>query len=371
MNSRNLVMLLAIIVGSGLLYITNKDDYSRPDPIPTAIASFSELAVEQVVRVEMMLGDASVVLEREGDDWKVPSAWNYPGDRTEIERLLSDVRSISGAHQRASKAESHGTFQVDDAGGLKLALKDSTGTALAELVIGKADGVQRTFIRLANSDEVYSVAPNLRNRAGFAGWSLEAGRWTDKVLFQLPPDSVVTRMHIETAEGNAQLTLKASPAPGTDNPEPGNPEPAGVLLGSDDPEWMVQFSSNAEPVLADESTVKGIISALKNIQSAEPADPSDSAALGLDPVQSFIEIELADGSIHTVQFGSEVDLSVGGKGVAARVIGQQRTALVRNWVLDSLLQVGETLRAVVEPEEPTAAETPAVEAPAVETPAVE
>ena len=78
MNSRNFAMVLAIIVGSGLLYYTNEDEYSDDVEIPTAIASFSGLAVDQVARVEMMLGDSSVVLEREGEDWKVPSAWNYP-----------------------------------------------------------------------------------------------------------------------------------------------------------------------------------------------------------------------------------------------------------------------------------------------------
>ena len=349
MNSRNFAMVLAIIVGSGLLYYTNEDEYSDDVEIPTAIASFSGLAVDQVTRVEMMLGDSSVVLEREGEDWKVPSAWNYPGDQAEIERLLQDIQSITGAHQRASKAQSHGTFEVGDRGGLKVALKDSAGTSLADLVIGKADGYQRSFIRIGGSDEVYSVAPNLRNRVGFAGGSLEAGRWTHKMLFQLPPDAVVTRMHIQTPEANAQLDWKNSP-----QSVPEDPTQVTVVSGSDDPLWMVRFSSEVESVPADESTVKGIITALKNVQAAEPADPTDAPALGLDPVQSFIEIELADGSIHTIQFGSEQDLSVGGKGVAARVIGNHRTVLVRDWVEESLLKVGEVLRAVVEPEAPPA-----------------
>lgn len=40
--------------------------------------------------------------------------------------------------------------------------------------------------------------------------------------------------------------------------------------------------------------------------------------------------------------------------MAARVIGNHRTVLVRDWVQDSLLKVGEVLRAVVEPEAPPA-----------------
>ncbi len=241
MNPRNLSMLLAIIIGAGLLYYFEKDPYSGPTEVPVAIAAFTRLDVQQVMRIEMMQGTNSVVLERQADSWSVASVWDYPADHQEIDRLLADIRSIAAAHQRASKVASHSTFDVSDEAGLKIALKDSAGQTMTDLVIGKRDGFSRSFIRIAGSNEVYSVSPNLRARAAFAGSTLEAERWTDKVLFRLPADAVVRRMHIETPEGLSQLIWKPSenpPAPQEDE----NP----LVAGTEDPLWMVRSSAEGE-----------------------------------------------------------------------------------------------------------------------------
>ncbi|MGE4612893.1 MAG: DUF4340 domain-containing protein [Planctomycetota bacterium] len=344
MNPRNLSMLLAIIIGAGLLYYFEKDPYSGPTEVPVAIAAFTRLDVQQVMRIEMMQGTHSVVLERQADSWSVASVWDYPADHQEIDRLLADIRSIAAAHQRASKVASHSTFDVSDEAGLKIALKDSSGQTMTDLVIGKRDGFSRSFIRIAGSNEVYSVSPNLRARAAFAGSTLEAERWTDKVLFRLSADAVVRRMHIETPEGLSQLIWKPSenpPAPQEDE----NP----LVSGTEDPLWMVRSSAEGELFPADETTVKGIISSLKNVQAAWPMDPSDMAALGLDPASSFIEIELANGSIHTIQFGQERELPAGGQGFTARVVGDHRTVLVRQWIKDSLLKGADVLRVAQDP----------------------
>ena len=348
MNPRNVRMLLAIIIGAGLLYYFEKDPYSEPTEVPVAIAAFTQLDVQQVARVEMMQGTDSVVLEKQGNSWSVPSVWDYPADHQEVDRLLTDIRSITAAQQRASKVASHSTFDVNDEVGLKIALKDSAGQTLTDLVLGKRDGFSRSFIRISGSNEVYSVSPNLRARAPFAGSTLEAGRWTNKVLFQLPADAVVRRMHIETPEGLSQLIWKASETP----PEPQADETP-VVSGTEDPLWMVRSSTDGELAPADETTVKGIISALNNVQAAWPIDPSDMAALGLDPATSFIEVELSDGSIHTIQFGQERELPVGGQGFTARVVGDHRTVMVRKWIKESLLKGADVLRAEQEsPQDP-------------------
>ena len=120
--------------------------------------------------------------------------------------------------------------------------------------------------------------------------------------------------------------------------------------------WMI---IEPETGPADETTVKGILSALKNVQSAEPADPSDLAALGLEPPNSFIEGELEDGSTFLIQFGLDTELAVGGDGVYARVAAKRSAAIIRSWVRDSLLKELDTLRAT--PPEPEPAPEPAPE----------
>ncbi len=339
MNSKNLLMILAIAIGSALLFNTSKEDYSEPIAVPDTMAAFADLDIDQVTRIEMTQGDTSVILERDESEWIVPSVWNYPGEKIDIEDLLADIRSITSPQQRASKPSSHSTFEIGEMAGLKISLRDSTGAALIDMVVGKRDGFQRSFIRLAGSDEVFSVSPNLRSRAGFAGSTLEAGRWTKKTLFELPQSAVVRRIHIQTPEESSLLTWKVESVEVTEESE--------LLGGGEDPLWMVQAPADSEAVPADETTVKGIISSLKKVIAAEPVDPGDPGAAGLDPVTTFIEVELADGTKHTIQFGQESNLTVGGKGVAARVVGDSRVAMVREWTFSSLVKSGETLKAVI------------------------
>lgn len=337
------LMILAIIIGGASLYLTSKSDYTDPLETPVAIASLGQLDINQVARIEMTKGDSEVLLLRVSQGWSIPSAWDAPGDRAEISKLLNDIRSISSPEKRAASASNHSSFEVGSDAGLRISLQDATGVSLGDLVLGKRDGTGRTFIRISGEDEVYSVTPNLLFRAGFSGSSLEAGKWADKNLYQLSPAAEVQGLTIATPEGLVQLKL--------DEP---------VAAGSSEDEAAPANWSIVEPESgpADRATVTGILSALKNVQAAEPADPTDLTTLGLEPPTSFIEGRLKDGSTFLLQFGHETELTGGGAGVFARVAGQNHAAVVRGWTRDSLLKNLDTLKATPPEPEPGPELTP-------------
>ncbi|MEC9476682.1 MAG: DUF4340 domain-containing protein [Planctomycetota bacterium] len=341
MSSRTVqLMIFAIILGSASLYLTSRSDYTAPLETPVAIASLGQLDINQVARIEMTKGDSSVLLVRVNQGWSLPSAWDSPGDRTEIAKLLDDIRSISAPEKRASSSSNHSSFQVGSDAGLRIALQDATGASLGDLVLGKRDGTGRTFIRIFGEDEVYSVTPNLLFRAGFSGSSLDAGKWSDKSLYQLPASAEVQSLTMTSPQGLVRLQRQ----------EPDTSDPAEDAATDTAPsQWTIV---EPEPGPADRATVTGILSALKNVQAAEPADPSDLTLLGLEPPTSFIEGELEDGSTFLIQFGLETELTGGGQGFYARVVGQRRVAVVRNWVRESLLKNHETLRATPPEPEP-------------------
>ena len=336
MSSKTVLWMIIIIVMGGVsLYVTSESDYTAPLETPVAIASFSQLDVEQVTRIEMTKGDSAVLLVRGDQGWQIPSAWDSPGDRVEIAKLLSDLRSIASAERRASSSTSHSDFQVDDDEGLRISLQDANGSSMGDLVLGKRDGSGRSFIRIAGQDEVYSVTPNLLFRSGFGGETLKVDSWADKNLFRLAPDANVVRLTIGSKEELIRLE-RSSP----EETEVGAEAP--LLDGVDDLAWMIV---EPERVAADEATVSGILSSLKNVLAAEPADPTLLAEYGLEPPTEFIEMELSDGSTFIVAFGHEAALSVGGEGVYAKVVGANRVAILRSYVRDALLRPLETLRA--------------------------
>ena len=345
------LMILAIILGAASLYLTSESDYTAPLETPLAIASLAELDINQVARIEMTKGDSSVLLVRVNQGWSLPSAWDTPGDRAQISELLNQIRSIASPEKRASSASTHSNFQVGAEDGLRISLQDATGVSMGDLWLGKRDGTGRSFIRFSGSDEVYSVTPNLLFRPGFAGGSLEAGRWADRNLYQLPADAEVQSLTIATPEGLVRLKRQDVATAVTDEESTDTAEPA-------DSSWVIVEPESGP---ADELTVKAILSALKNVQAAKPTDPSDLAALGLEPPHSFIEGELKDGSTFAIQFGLETPLTSGGNGVFGRVIGQKRVSVMRLWVRDSLLKKLDTLRAAPPEPEPLPAPQPDVE----------
>lgn len=336
MSSKSvLLMILAIAIGAVSLYLNSESDYTGDLETPVAIASLSQLAVDQVASIEMTMGDSSLSLRRQNQDWSIPSAWDSPADREEVSRLLADIRSIGGPEKRASSASSHGDFQVGPVDGLRISLLDVSGSSLGDLVLGKTDGPGRSFIRISGEDAVYSVTPNLLFRSGFGGRTLNAGNWTDKNLFQLPASSEVRRLTIGSSEGLVRLELE-------DSTSADSTESSASSEGQEDRVWMIVEPERAS---ADATTVKAILSSLKNVQSAEPTDPSDLAAIGLEPPGSFLEGELEDGSTFLLQFGHDTALTIAGQGVFARLGGQNRAVVVRTYVRDSLIKGLDTLQA--------------------------
>ena len=58
------LMILAIILGAPSRSLTSESDYTAPLETPLAIASWAELDINQVARIEMTKGDSSVLLVR-------------------------------------------------------------------------------------------------------------------------------------------------------------------------------------------------------------------------------------------------------------------------------------------------------------------
>ena len=349
-SKKVLLMILAIIIGGISLYLNSDSEYTVDLKIPVAIAALSELELDRVARIEMTKGDSSVVLVKENQDWSLPSAWDSPGDRAEIDRLLADIRAIADPEKRASSASSHDNFQVGPDAGLRISLLDSAGGSLCDLVLGKRDpdGSGRSFIRITGEDTVYSVTGNLLFRTGFGAGSLEAGNWTDKNLFRLPVNSEVRRLTIGSSDGVVRLERESTTVPdATQQPT--------ETAEAEDPVWMIVEPQRAA---ADDTTVKGVLSSLRNVRAAEPADPSDLAAIGLEPPNSFIEGELEDGSTFLLQFGHETPLIGGGEGVYARIAGHNRAVILRSYVRDSLIKGLDTLTAN-QPQPQAQPETPA------------
>lgn len=115
--------------------------------------------------------------------WTIPSHHDYPADGKE--RLAKTATSVMGIRKdavRSSRKEDHAACGVldpeDSAGGdasargKRITLRDASGSALADLIIGKQadeDG-KKWFVRVPGQPRVYAVKMDVDISTSFADW---------------------------------------------------------------------------------------------------------------------------------------------------------------------------------------------------------
>ena len=338
MNPRSTRLMLALVIfGGALWWVSQKDDYTPQATVPeeiTRLVSFDRSAVD---RIDLTRGEEAIAIVRDGDSWKVASSWNYPADSDTIDDLLDKMKEIGGADLRGERATSHGAFEVDSSSGIGVLLSGEGIGLPVGVVIGKADGFERSFLRIDESDSVYSVTPNIRYARGFGGIRLDRSSWIDPTLYRLPDAALVVSVTMVTPDGVVRIERDPIPDP----PAEGAPE-------TPQESWSVV---EPERFAADKRIVDGLLGALKNVRGAEAADPVTASQLGLDPPARTIELEMESGEVVALHFGSSIDLDAGGSGFASRRLGDGRILRARSWVADGLFKTVDQFRQP-EPEAP-------------------
>ncbi|OUU25027.1 MAG: hypothetical protein CBC13_02615 [Planctomycetia bacterium TMED53] len=339
MNQNSLViMLILIVVSGGLLYVDQREDYTEVVAPPETLARLSQLNPELIDAIELSKGESAFQIRRKGKDWFLPTLWDSAADRDEILRFIDDFSAIEGAEKRGESTASHGTFQVDAEQGIRVVLKDLDMKPMADFVIGKSDGAGRSFLRLSDEDQVYSVKPNLRRRTALGGDGLVAESWFRKILYELPEDSKAREIIL--TRGDERIVLEWVPGAPADAI---TGESGELVKSGTDPEWWIREPEN---IRADTNTVKGLISALKNVRCEGPLDPADEEGAGLTEPSASIEVTFVDDTRVILEFGANRDLPFGGEGVTARLKGDRRIVVTQNWVRDGLIKGLAELKAV-------------------------
>lgn len=115
--------------------------------------------------------------------WTIPSHHDYPADGKE--RLAKTATSVMGIRKdavRSSRKEDHAACGVldpeDSAGGdaasrgKRITLRDASGSALADLIIGKQadDDGKKFFVRIPGQPRIYAVKLDVDISTSFGDW---------------------------------------------------------------------------------------------------------------------------------------------------------------------------------------------------------
>jgi hypothetical protein len=207
MQKRGLILLAAatlVLVVLALVAITTGDrTLSRAAHREAALPDLAG-KLGEVASVGLKRGALELTFVRDGDGWLVVEKGNYPAATGKVRQIVLGMADLALVEPKTQKADLYPRLEVDDAGKGKstlVALKDKSGAALAEMIIGK-----RRYDRLgAGNDGVYIRKPG-DPQAWLARGSLEfsdqLSSWLDRRILDLP-ERRIAKMYLTSTGGAA------------------------------------------------------------------------------------------------------------------------------------------------------------------------
>src|SRR3984893_14204215 len=191
MQRRGLILLAAatlVLVALAVVAIATGDrTVSRAAPGAAALPALAG-NLGEVASVGLKRSGLELTFVRDGDGWLVVEKGNYPAAAGKVRQIVLGMADLALVEPKTQKADLYPRLEVDDPGKGKstvVALKDKSGAALAEMIIGK-----RRYDRLgAGNDGVYIRKPG-DTQAWLARGSLEfsdqLSSWLDRRVLDLP-----------------------------------------------------------------------------------------------------------------------------------------------------------------------------------------
>lgn len=333
MKAKNLIPFIVILVIlAGLVVVRNsakktptmREQTKLEDLVP------SGLAAKDIAKLELFSGakaDEKVVLEREGDAWRVASSFNAPADKTTLDTFLDKVVKLKGEPRAAGDAdEKLASYNLKDDQAFHVrAFKSGASDPAVDILVGKAPNYRTVFMRKAGDKRIYVESANLRQDAGIYGDDLDKAptgeKWLDKNILKLEKDKI-NKIALTLPDKSLvfERIAKERPpqetpaeAPSEDQKDEGEKTEGETAKPETPPkveyEWVL--TSGGLDKTFKQPGLDAIIQKMTALTAVDVADPAKKAEWGLDPPQFKAVISL-DGQDDVVIEGGHTSLAGNG-----------------------------------------------------------
>lgn len=297
-KNRNLIVLVLAFVVLGGLYLLSNRSRSELDTTGGFVDLVEgQLSTAEVFGVRIWQGsDEGFELVKRGDDWVMSSHDDAPANENKLRTLLGNLETAQ-AEVRSESSDVLADYSLDDSTAVHLVIKDESGAETLHLLVGERSG-SGGFVRRAGSDQALRCGHNFLSDFGVWGEDMsppQRSQWIDLVAFQVERDEVRS-IQLSWADGSLNMAkefeLMEAPADSAAAPAPA------------DYEWRV---SDPGDFLAKKTAADGILGSLTNMRARDvvgTATEADAAGRGLAEGGERATLTLADGSTHTLLFGS-------------------------------------------------------------------
>ncbi|MCX7934165.1 MAG: DUF4340 domain-containing protein, partial [Planctomycetota bacterium] len=255
-----------------------------------------KITADNVTAIEFAVGKGkpAVRLKKQGDNWRIETAWNVIADSDKVTKFIKDLIGLRG-ELRSENASMHADYGVADDQGLHVRLYTgaSGDTAAFEMLAGKkpTGGYGASFVRVAGENNTYRVDKDIRSDIGIWEDDLkkEPGNrhWIKSCIAKCEKEKM-TRVELiypdrslilekvekaptaDKAEGEKKAEEKKEEKASDKKPEP-----------KKEYEWKM-VSATPPGIDFKKEEINSILDAVCKIDIDDAADPAKKAELGLD-----------------------------------------------------------------------------------------
>ena len=225
---------------------------------------------EDIGRIQIWKGPDGEKLElvREGDDWRVPSRFNAPATREDVDSLITRIYDSSRLNRASTTTQTQFiNYSLNDEDAVHLRLEGAQGKEFLHVLVGRAEGGMRDFVRIAGEGAPEGVF-ELTGLGGqfdtlYGALNLDAKgqpaakRWINTKSFApLPFEAVAQEITIQDDHNALTFNRESGSDPAAD-------------------QWLLTSPRKGE---ADGTNVRAIVDALSNYHASDIAARVEDAA---------------------------------------------------------------------------------------------
>jgi len=262
---------------------------------------FPDFAPDQADKLTIARGDTATVLKKQGDNWVVETADNYPADEKAVETALDTLGTMEGGILASRTEEGREELGFTDSA---LSVTAYSGEeALAELLVGnKGKSYGSSFAMAASAENAYLVSEDLENIFGKG-----PSKWRNKDLFDADLEDVtevvLTEWDLPGDGDTAMVEEGTTTAP---------PEPSRVSVitrDGDTGDWLL-VSAGDTAIVLDKSKTDSALRKLVSLTASEFADDMTEEEAGLTIPRKQAVFTVTGGVTNKLLVGKEEDSNV-------------------------------------------------------------
>lgn len=259
-HNQILIILLAVQIAIGAAIF-----WPRTVASDTGGPLLAEFKTQDVAEVTISDGDDNhVTLKKQGDNWVLPEAGDYPAKGEDMNSLLEKISAVKTNRLVTQTEASQKRLQVADNDfnrRLQISMTDGSGY---DLFIGSSAGVGATHVRADNQSEVY-----LTNELNAYETNALASNWVDTLFFSLP-QTATTKLTLENQNGTFEFVRT-------------------------DDSWTLADGLTGDEVLK-EGSVTTLVNQASSVRMNEPVGKEMQPDFGLDNPTATVTLETPDGT---------------------------------------------------------------------------